>query len=119
MWGGGGGRRVGGGWEKLKVSIAGGGWLLNCFFLSFSDHENYSIKNICVFSKSKIKTEVTSKLNLEHFKMINRRFFINKLCKIQKCCCHPPEQYSLEGLCFCFHQGPTFLRLSTCVFRFC
>ena len=104
---------------KTESFNSRGGWLLNCFFLSFSDHENYSIKNICVFSKSKIKTEVTRKLNLEHFKMINRRFFINKLCKIQKCCCHPPEQYSLEGLCFCFHQGPTFLRLSTCVFRFC
>ena len=27
-------------------------------------HENYSIKNICVYSKSLIKTKVTSKQNL-------------------------------------------------------
>ena len=35
-----------GGWKKIKVLIAGGskgGWLLNCFFLSFSNHENYNI----------------------------------------------------------------------------
>ena len=50
----------------------GGGWLLNWFFLSFSNHQNYSIKNIFVYSKSKIKTKVTSKQKLEHLKMINR-----------------------------------------------
>ena len=61
-----------------------GNWLLNCFFLSFSNHENYSIKNICVYSKSKIKTKVTSKQNLEHFKMINRRLFIHKFCNNSK-----------------------------------
>ena len=59
---------------------------LNCFFLSFSNHENCSIKNICVYSKSKIKTKVTSKQNLEHFKMINRRLFIHKFCNN---CPHP------------------------------
>ena len=60
------------------------GWVLNCVFLSFFNHENYSVKNICVYSKSKIKTKVTSKQNLEHFKMINRRLFIPKFCKNSK-----------------------------------
>ena len=58
-----------GGWKKLKILIAGvgaggWGWLLNCFFLSLCNHENYSIKNIWVYSKSKITTKVTSKQNL-------------------------------------------------------
>ena len=43
-------------------------WLLDCFFLSFSNHENYTIKNICVYSKSKMKTQVTNKQNLEHLR---------------------------------------------------
>ena len=43
-------------------------------------HEKYIIKDICVYSKSKIKTKVTSKQNLEHFKMMNQRLFIHKLC---------------------------------------
>ena len=85
-----------GGWKKYQKLIVGRitwknfnswglvGWLLNCFFLSFSNHENYSIKNICVYSKSKIKTKVTSKQNLEHFKMINRRLFIHKFCNNSK-----------------------------------
>ena len=68
---------IAGGWKKMKTLIAGGGWLLNCFFLSFSNHENYSIKKIYAYSKSKIKTKVTSKQNLEHFKKINRRSFLN------------------------------------------
>ena len=59
-------------------------YLLNWFFLSFSNNENYNIKNICVCSKSKIKTEVASKQNLEHFKMINRRLFIHKFCSNSK-----------------------------------
>ena len=71
----------GGGWvgivgpvEKSEMfNSLGEGWLLNCFFLSFSNHENYSIKKICLYSKSKTKTKATSKKNLEHFKMINRR----------------------------------------------
>ena len=61
----------------------GGGWLLNCFFLSFSNHGNYIIKSICQYSKIK-KTKVTSKQNLEHFKMINRRLFIHKFCNNAK-----------------------------------
>ena len=57
---------------------------LNCFFLSFSNHENCSIKKICVYSKSKIKTKVTGKQKLEHFKMINQRLFIHKFCNNSK-----------------------------------
>ena len=87
-------------------------------FLSFSNLESYSIKNICVNSKSEIKTKVINKQNLKHFKMINRRLFIHKFCNNSKCCCHSPGQHLLERLCFRFHIGPTFLRLSTCVFRF-
>ena len=93
----------------------GGGWLaFKLLFFPFFNRENYIIKNIWVYSKSKIKTKVTSKQNLEHFKMINRRLFIHEL----KCCCHPPGQYLLECLCFPLHQGPSFICLSTFVFRF-
>ena len=63
---------------KTEILIVGGGWLLNCFSLFISNHENYSIKNICVYSKSKIKTKVTNKQNLKHFKMINQTLFIHK-----------------------------------------
>ena len=49
----------------------------------------YSVKN----NKRIIKTKVTIKQNLEHFKMIDRRSFIPKFyVTIQKCCCHPPGQ---------------------------
>ena len=98
----------------MKVLIAGGG----CF-LSFSNHKNYSIKNISVCSKSKIKTKVTSKQNPEHFKMINRRLFIHKsFVTIQKCCCYSLGQKLLERLSFRLHQAPFFLRLSTFDFHF-
>ena len=70
------GGRKGGGWnsreEISRTNSRGteeGGWL------SFSNYENYSIKNICVYMKSKIKTKVTSTQNLQHFTMINRRLF--------------------------------------------
>ena len=38
------------GWKKVKILISGGeGWLLNFFFLYFSNHENYSIKeHLCI-----------------------------------------------------------------------
>ena len=39
-------------WKKLKILIAGEEWILDCFFLSFPNRENYSIKNICIYSKS-------------------------------------------------------------------
>ena len=57
--------------KSENFNSQGEGWLLNCFFLSFSSYANYSIKNICVYSKSKIKTRVIYKQNLERFKMIN------------------------------------------------
>ena len=66
--------------EDLNSREGGGGGLLNCFFLSFSNHENYSIMNIGVYGKRKIKTKVTSKQNIEHFKMIDQRLFIRKFC---------------------------------------
>ena len=87
--------------EKISKTISRGGnsrwlektenfnslreeWLLNCSFLSFSNHENYSINNIYVCSKSKRETKVISKQNLEHFKMINRRLFVHKFCNNSK-----------------------------------
>ena len=82
------GRGGGGGWnsrglEKIQ-NFKSQRWLLKCFFLSFSDHENQSIRNICVYSKSKIKTNVTSKQNLEYFKIVIRRLFIDKFCDNSK-----------------------------------
>ena len=63
--------------------------------------------------KVKKQKKVTSKQNLEYFKIINQRLFIPKFCNNSKCCCHPPGQYLLEHLCFPFQQGPSFSRLST------
>ena len=57
---------------------------LNFFFLSFFNHENCSIKNICICSKSKIKTKETNKQNLAYFKMINRILFFHRFCKNSK-----------------------------------
>ena len=51
-----------GGWKKLRILIAEG-LAFRLLFLSFTNHENYSIKNICIYSKSKIKTKVTNKHN--------------------------------------------------------
>ena len=70
--------------EKTENFNSQWGWFLNGFFISFSNHENYSIKNICVYSRSKIKTKVTSKQNQEHLKMINRRLCIDKFCNNSK-----------------------------------
>ena len=51
-----------GGWKKLKISIAGG-LAFKLLFLSFCNHENYNIKIIWVYSKSKIITKLTHKRN--------------------------------------------------------
>ena len=83
----------GGGGEKTEnFNNRGGGWLfLNCFFFPFLTMKTTVIKNFFVFSKSKIKTKVISKQNLEHFKMINRKLFIHKFCNSsKKCCCRAP-----------------------------
>ena len=62
-----------GGWKKYqKIIVRGlektesfnsqrGGVAFKLLFISFSNHEIYSIKNVCVCSKSKIKIKVTSK----------------------------------------------------------
>ena len=109
---GGGVEIVGKGWEKLEVLIAGGG-----FFLSFFNHENYSIKNICIYSKSKIKTKVTSKQNPEHFKMINKRLFIHKFCNNLKMLLSSSWAKYIRALVFSSSPRANFL-LGTCVFRF-
>ena len=97
--------------EKIFNS-RGEDWLLNCFFISFSNHEKYSIKNICIYSKSKIKTKVTNKQNLEDFKVINWRLFSQKFFNNSRIV------LSSERFCSRFHHGQTFLRWSTCAFRF-
>ena len=57
-----------GGLEKLKILIAGRGLAFKFLFLLLCNHENYSIRNIWVFSKSKMNTQVTNKENLENDK---------------------------------------------------
>ena len=93
-------------------------WLLNCFFLSFSNHENYSIKNICVYSKSKIKAKVTSKQNLEHFKMINRRLFIHKFCNNSKMLLSSSWAIFIRALVFSFSPRANFSSFKYFCFSF-
>ena len=85
------------------------------FFLLFY-HEKYSIKDICVYSKSKIKTKVTSKQILEHFKMMNQRLFIHKLCNNSEMLLSSSWAIFIRVLVFL--SSPAFLHLSTCVFCF-
>ena len=105
---------VGGGWgdggvlEKTESSNSQSGWLLNCFFLSFSNHKNYSIKNICVYSKSKIKTKVTNKQNLEHFRIINRKLFIPKFCDNSKMLLSSSWAIFIRALVFSFSTRVNF-----------
>ena len=70
------------GWNRSGAGA--GGVKLNFFFLSFFNHENYSIKNICECSKSKLKTKETNKQNLAYFKIINRILFFHRFCKNSK-----------------------------------
>ena len=119
-----------GGWKKYQKLIVRRitwknfnswglvGWLLNCFFLSFSNHENYSIKNICVYSKSKIKTKVTSKQNLEHFKMINRRLFIHKFCNNSKMLLSYSWAIFIRALVFSFSPKANFSSFEYLYFSF-
>ena len=85
------------------------------FFLLFY-HEKYSIKDICVYSKSKIKTKVTSKQILEHFKMMNQRLFIHKLCNNSEMLLSSSWAIFIRVLVLL--SSPAFLHLSTCVFCF-
>ena len=89
-----------GGLEKTESFNSRGSWLLNCFFISVSDHENYSIKNIYAYSKSKIYKKVTSTQNLKHFKMINQRFFIHKFCNNSKMLLSSPLAIFFRALLF-------------------
>ena len=90
--------------------------LLNYFFFLLFYHEKYSIKDICVYSKSKIKTKVTSKQILEHFKMMNQRLFIHKLCNNSEMLLSSSWAIFIRVLVFL--SSPAFLHLSTCVFCF-
>ena len=47
-----------------------------------------------------------------------RRLFIHKFCNNSKMLLSLSWAMFMERLCFRFYQGPTFLRLSTCVFPF-
>ena len=94
--------------EKTESSNSQSGWLLNCFFLSFSNHKNYSIKNICVYSKSKIKTKVTNKQNLEHFRIINRKLFIPKFCDNSKMLLSSSWAIFIRALVFSFSTRVNF-----------
>ena len=95
--------------EKTEnFNSPGGGWLLNCFFLSFPNHEDYSIKNIFVYNKSKIKIKVTNEQNLEHFKMINRRLFIHKCCNNSKMLLSSSQVIFIRALVFSFSPKVNF-----------
>ena len=93
-------------------------WLLNWLFLSFSNHENYSIKNICVSSKNKIKTKLTSKQNLEYFKMINRRLFIDKFCNKSRMLLSASWAIFIRVLVFSFSPRTTFSSFEYLCFSF-
>ena len=93
-------------------------WLLNCFFLSFSNHENYSIKNICVYSKSKIKPKVTNKQNPEHLKMINWRLFCHKFSNNSKMLLSSSWAIFIRALVFSFSPRANFSSFKYFCFSF-
>ena len=82
--------------------------LLSCFFLSFWNHESYSIKSICVYSINKIETKVANKKNLEHFKMIYRRLFIPKFCNNSQMLLSSSWAIFIRALVFSFSTRPKF-----------
>ena len=84
------------------------GWLLTAFFFPFSNHENYSIKNICIYSKSKIKTKVPFKQSLEHFKMTNRRLFIPNFSNHSNMLLSSSWAIFIRVLVFVFNKGQLF-----------
>ena len=82
--------------------------LLSCFFLSFWNHESYSIKSICVYSINKIETKVANKKNLEHFKMIYRRLFIPKFCNNSQMLLSSSWAIFIRALVFSFSKRAKF-----------
>ena len=107
----------GGYWKKVNIIAVGECWLLNCFFF-FSNHENDSIKNICVYSKNTIKTKVTSKQNLEHFKMINWRSFSHKSFNNPKMLLSSSRAIFIRALVFSFSPTANFSSLKYLYFSF-
>ena len=89
---------------------------LHFFFLP--NHENYSIKNICVYSKSKIKTKVINKQNLEHFKMINWRLFSHKFFNNSKMLLSSSWAIFVRALVFSFSPSANFSSLKYLCFSF-
>ena len=87
-------------------------------FLSFSNLESYSIKNICVNSKSEIKTKVINKQNLKHFKMINRRLFIHKFCNNSKMLLSFSWATFIRALVFSFSHRAYFSSFEYLCFSF-
>ena len=110
--------RGGGRLEKTESSNSQSGWLLNCVFLSFSNHKNYSSKNICLYSKSKIKTKVTNKQNLEHFRIINRKLFIPKFCDNSKMLLSSSWAIFIRALVFSFSTWVNFSSFEYLCFLF-
>ena len=73
------GMGIQGGCKKLKILNKILDKLLFPFYFL-----TMKLQNICLYSRSKIKSKVTIKQNLEHFKMINQRLFIPKFCNNSK-----------------------------------
>ena len=84
------------------------GWLLTAFFFPFSNHENYGIKNICIYSKSKIKAKVPFKQSLENFKMINRRLLIPNFSNNSNMLLSSSWAIFIRVLVFVFNKGQLF-----------
>ena len=83
------------------VGWVGVGWRRLAFKLFFS----YTIKNTCVYIKSKIKANVKSKQNLEHLKMISQRLSSSWAILIRAVVFSSSPRanfYSFEYLCFSF-----------------
>ena len=55
---------------------------------------------MCVHSKSKIKTKVTDKQNVEHFKMINGRLYFPKFCNDLKMLLSSSREIFIRALLF-------------------
>ena len=96
-----------GGLGKIESFNSRGG-----FFFSFSNHKNYSIKNISVCSKSKIKTKVTSKDDK------SKIVYSQKFCNSSKMLLLFSWAIVIRALVFSSSPSAIFLRLSTFDFHF-